>query len=71
MTDPNELVPTAGECLSFLAEDGTAPVDLRVADGMVRPPQKQSARLYRKGVRASNEHRGNVYEEGDPDSEVT
>lgn len=71
MTDREDLVPAAGAFLVFVAEDGTAEIDARISDGAAWPTQEQIAPLYRKGVRAINEHRGNVYEEGEPDPEAT
>jgi hypothetical protein len=71
MTDRKDLVPVAGEFLVFVAEDGTAQVHVRIADGTVWLTQKQIAVLYGKDVRTINEHLGNVYDEGELDPAAT
>lgn len=70
MTDEQDLVP-AGELLVFAAEDGTAQVHVRIADGTVWLAQKQMAALYGKDVRTINEHLGNIYDEGELDPAQT
>lgn len=71
MADEQELVSAAGEFLVFAAEDGTAQVHVRIADGTVWLAQKQMAVLYGKDVRTINEHLGNIYEEGELDPAQT
>jgi len=71
MTDRKDLVPAAGEFLVFAADDGTAQVHVRIADGTVWLTQKQIAVLYGKDVRTINEHLGNVYDEGELDPAAT
>lgn len=71
MTDGKDLVPSVGEFLVFVANDGTVQVHVRIADGTVWLTQKQLAALYGKDVRTINEHLGNVYEEGELDPEAT
>jgi hypothetical protein len=71
MADRKDLVPAAGEFLVFIADDGTAQVHVRIADGTVWLTQKQLAVLYGKDVRTINEHLGNVYEDGELDLEAT
>jgi len=71
MSDRNDLVPAAGEFLVFVADDGTAQVHVRIADGAVWLTQRQIAVLYGKDVRTINEHLGNVYEEGELDPGAT
>ena len=71
MTTRKDLVPTAGEFLVFVADDGTAQVHVRIADGAVWLTQKQIAALYGKDVRTINEHLGHVYGEGELDPEAT
>jgi hypothetical protein len=71
MTDRKDLVPAAGEFLVFVADDGTAQVHVRIADGTVWLTQRQIAALFGKDVRTINEHLGNVYEEGELEPEAT
>jgi hypothetical protein len=71
MTDRRDLVPAAGEFLVFAADDGSAQVYVRIADGTVWLSQKQISVLYDKDVRTINEHLGNVYEEGELDPAAT
>jgi hypothetical protein len=71
MTERKDLAPAAGEFLVFVADDGTAQVHVRLADGTVWLTQKQLAVLYGKDVRTINEHLGNLYEEGELDPAAT
>jgi hypothetical protein len=71
MTDKKELVPTAGEFLVFVGDDGVAQVHVRIADGTVWLTQRQLAVLYGKDLRTINEHLGNIYDEGELAPEAT
>lgn len=52
-------------------EDGADPVEVRLEGETVWLTQKQMAELFGKDLRTVNEHVGNVYEEGELDSEGT
>src|SRR5882724_4837574 len=71
MADEKNLVPAAGEFLVFAADDGTARVHVRIADGTVWLSQRQIAALYGKDARTISDHLGNVYEEGELDPAAT
>jgi len=71
VTDPKALLPTTGEFLVYVDDDGSSRVQVRLAEGTVWLTQKVMADLYGKDVRTINEHLQNIYDEAELDPEAT
>lgn len=61
-TPPNDLTPASSEFLVYIADDGSARVQVRLAEGTVWLTQRLMADLYGVTVPTINEHLGSVYE---------
>jgi hypothetical protein len=71
MTEKPKDVPTTGEFLVYVGDDGAAQVQVRLSEGTVWLTQKLMSELYGKDVRTINEHLKNIYEEGELDPTAT
>jgi hypothetical protein len=69
--DSTHLVPTAGEFLVYVGDDGATHVHVRIADGTVWLSQKLMAQLYGKDVRTINEHLQAIFEERELNPQAT
>jgi hypothetical protein len=70
-TPPNDLAPSPGEFLVYIAEDGAARVQVRLAEGTVWLTQRLMAELYGVSVPTINEHLTSVYETEELDPAAT
>lgn len=67
------IVPrdSSGEFLLYQSEDGTAQVQVRLANETVWLTQRQMAELFQRAVNTINEHISSVYDEGELEPEAT
>ncbi|MFV8755714.1 virulence RhuM family protein [Nannocystaceae bacterium ST9] len=67
----DELAASKGEFLVYVADDGTARVHVRLAEGTLWLTQKLMSELFGVTVPTVNEHIANIYDEGELDPGAT